>query len=148
MQKSLKLEIPISLTRFKNRAAHRSLHLYIVHLYTAQLSTSFPYCIYLFCSFCTTVSLLAHPSFAHPTIPVFNCHIVITSPPWPMYCLNSLIWPNLHSLYIDFFFLFFPTVLLTVCFVHSMCNSVLLYVSNCYALSWSGYSCKWERVLN
>ena len=26
--------------------------------------------------------------------------------------------------------------------VHSMCNSVLLYVSNCYALPWPGRSCK------
>jgi hypothetical protein len=29
-----------------------------------------------------------------------------------------------------------------------MCNSVLLSVSHCFALSWPGRSCKWERVLN
>ena len=33
-------------------------------------------------------------------------------------------------------------------FVYSMCNSVLLYVSNCFALSWPGHNCKWELVLN
>uniref|UniRef100_A0A674AVZ3 Alpha-1,3-mannosyl-glycoprotein 4-beta-N-acetylglucosaminyltransferase B n=1 Tax=Salmo trutta TaxID=8032 RepID=A0A674AVZ3_SALTR len=32
------------------------------------------------------------------------------------------------------------TILWTVCFVYSMCKSVLLYVSNCYALSWPGRS--------
>jgi hypothetical protein len=29
-----------------------------------------------------------------------------------------------------------------------MCNSVLLFVSHCFALSWLGRSCKWELVLN
>ena len=29
-----------------------------------------------------------------------------------------------------------------------MCNSVLLFVSQCFALSWPGRSCKWELVLN
>uniref|UniRef100_A0A4W5LBB8 B30.2/SPRY domain-containing protein n=1 Tax=Hucho hucho TaxID=62062 RepID=A0A4W5LBB8_9TELE len=35
-------------------------------------------------------------------------------------------------------FVFFSTVLLTVCLFYSMCNSVLLYVLNCSALSWPG----------
>ena len=39
---------------------------------------------------CNPVSLLAHSSSAHSTIPVFICYIVITSPPWPIYCLPSL----------------------------------------------------------
>ena len=43
---------------------------------------------------------------------------------------------------------FFSIVLLTVCFVYSMCNSGLLFVSHCFALSWPGRSCKWELVLN
>ena len=29
-----------------------------------------------------------------------------------------------------------------------MCNSVSLYLSNCFALSWPGRNCKWELVLN
>ena len=35
-----------------------------------------------------------------------------------------------------------------LCLFYSMCNSVLLYVSNCVALSWPGRNCKWELVLN
>ena len=54
---------------------------------------------------CTPVSLFAHSSSAHLPF-VFNCYIVITSPPWPIYCHNSLILPHLHSLYIDFLFSF------------------------------------------
>jgi hypothetical protein len=68
-----------------------------------------------------------HPSISTctSTIPVFNCNIVITSPPWPIYCLNSLILPHLHSLYIDFLSSF---VLLYhwLCFVYSMCKSVVV----------------------
>ena len=52
---------------------------------------------------CTPVSLLAHSSSAHLPIQCFNCAIVITSPPWPIY---FLILPHLHSLYIDFLFSF------------------------------------------
>jgi hypothetical protein len=37
---------------------------------------------------------------------------------------------------------------LTVCLFYSVCNSVLLFVSNCFALSWPGLSCKWELILN
>ena len=29
-----------------------------------------------------------------------------------------------------------------------MCNSVLLFLSHCFALSWPARSCKWELVLN
>ena len=39
-------------------------------------------------------------------------------------------------------------VLLTVYLFIPMCNSVLLFVSHCFALSWPGCSCKWELVLN
>jgi hypothetical protein len=38
--------------------------------------------------------------------------------------------------------------LVSVCLFYSMCNSVLLYVSNCFALSWPGRNCKRELVLN
>ena len=37
---------------------------------------------------------------------------------------------------------------MTVCLFYSMCNSVSLYVSNCFALSWPGRNCKWELFLN
>ena len=30
-------------------------------------------------------------------------------------------------------------------FVYPMCNSVLLFVSHCFALSWPGRRCKWEK---
>ena len=33
-------------------------------------------------------------------------------------------------------------------FVYPMCNSVLSFLSHCFALSWPGRSCKWELVLN
>ena len=95
--------------------------------------------IYLFILLlCTPVSLLAHSSSAHLPFQCFNCYIVITSPPWPISCLNSLILPHLHSLYIDFLFsfvllyywlsvLFIPCVTLCCC----MCR-----IAN--ALSWPG----------
>jgi hypothetical protein len=90
--------------------------------------------------------ILCHITFyfyCTSTIPVFNCYIVITSPPWPIYCLISLILPHLRTLYIDFFY-----CIIDCMFVYSMCYSVLLYVSNFFALSWPGRSCKWELVLN
>jgi hypothetical protein len=40
------------------------------------------------------------------------------------------------------------TVLLTVCLFYSMCKSVSLYVSYCFALSWPGRNCKWQVVVN
>jgi hypothetical protein len=44
---------------------------------------------------------------------------------------------------------FFFTYCVNDCmFVYSMCNSVLLFVSHCFALSWQSHSCKWELVLN
>ena len=60
-------------------------------IYLAPLHPSISTCTFIFCT---------------STIPVFNCYIVITSPPWPIYCLNSLILPHLHSLYIDLLFSF------------------------------------------
>jgi hypothetical protein len=69
-------------------------------------------------------------SSANSTIQVFNCYIVITSPPRPIYGLTSLILPHLHTLYIDF-----STVLLTVCFFIPcvtlcccMCQTALRYL--------------------
>jgi hypothetical protein len=69
---------------------------------------------------------------------LFNWYIVITSPPLPNY---SPYLPYLtsfaHTVYILFFY-----CIIDCMFVYSMCNSVLLYVSNCYALAWPGRSCK------
>ena len=62
---------------------------------------------------------ICSPQASSSTIPVFNCYIVITSPPWAIYCLTSLILPHLHTLYIDFFY---------CVFVYSMCNSVVVCV--------------------
>jgi hypothetical protein len=42
-------------------------------IYLAPLHPSISTCTFNFCT---------------STIPVFNCYIVITSPPWPIYCLN------------------------------------------------------------
>uniref|UniRef100_A0A8C7HF78 Sodium/calcium exchanger membrane region domain-containing protein n=1 Tax=Oncorhynchus kisutch TaxID=8019 RepID=A0A8C7HF78_ONCKI len=49
------------------------------------------------------------------------------------FAFTSLISPHLLTLYIDLCF---------YCIIDSMCNSVLLYVSNCFALSWPGRYCK------
>ena len=83
-----------------------------------------------------TVSLLAHSTSAHPTIPVFNCYIVITLPPWPIYCLTSFILPHLHMLYIVLHMLYTVLLLLlivclfipfvTLC--RCMCQTALLYL--------------------
>ena len=97
-------------------------------IYLAPLHPSISTCTIIFCT---------------STIPVFNCYIVITLPPWPIYCLNSLMLPYLHTLHIDFFY-----CIIDCMFVYSMCNSVLLYVLNCFALSWPGRSCKWGLALN
>ena len=69
---------------------------------------------------------------------VINCYIVITSPPWPIYCLTPLILPHLHMLYIYIF----SYCIIDCMFIYSMCNSVMLFVPNCFALSWPGRSCK------
>ena len=109
-------------------------HKVFIHLfiYLAPLHPSISTCTFIFCT---------------STIPVFNCYNVITSPPWPIYCVTSLILPHFHSLFMDLLF-YFVLLCYWLCFVYSMCNSVLLYVLNCYALSWPGRSCKWELVLN
>ena len=60
---------------------------------------------------------------------------------WSIYCLTSLILLHLHTLYI-----WFSIVLLTVHLF--MCNSVLLFLSHCFDLSWPGRSYKWELVLS
>jgi hypothetical protein len=89
----------------------------LVFIYFAPLRPSISTCIFIFC---------------WSTLPVFNCYIVITSPPWPIYFLNS---PHLHSLYIDFLFsfvllyywlyvLFIPCVTLCCC----MCRIATLYL--------------------
>ena len=67
--------------------------------------------IYLSCSF-PPQYLYLHIHLCTSIIPVFNCYIVITSPPWPIHFLNL---PHLHSL-------------LTVFFVYSMCNCVVVCV--------------------
>jgi hypothetical protein len=76
-------------------------------IYLALLHPSISICTFIFCT---------------SIIPVFNCYIVITSPPWPIYLL---ILPNLHSPVYRLFCSILSTVLSTVCFVYSMCNSVL-----------------------
>ena len=87
------------------------------------------YFFYLSCSFAPQY-LYLHIHFCTSTIPVLHCYIVITSPPWQIYCLNSLILPHMHSLYIDFVFffvlyvLFIPCVTLCCC----MCWIALLYL--------------------
>ena len=101
--------------------------------------------IYLFCSFAPQY-LPAHSSSAcRSTIPVFNCYIVITSPPWPIYSLNL---PHLlHSLYIDILFYFVLLYYWLCLFIPCVSYSVL-FLSYCFALSWPGRICKWELVLN
>ena len=101
--------------------------------YLAPMHTSISSCTFIFCT---------------STIPVFNCYFIITSPPWPIYCLNPLILPHLLTSYIDFFVFFFllyywlyvlfiPCVTLCCC----MCRIAKLYLGQ-------NHSCKWELVLN
>ena len=85
-------------------------------IYLAPLHPSISTCTFIFCTSIT---------------PVFNWYIVITSSPWPIYCLTSLFLPHLHSLYIDFlqlyywlYVLFIPCVTLCCC----MCRTALLYL--------------------
>jgi hypothetical protein len=87
----------------------------------------FPYCIDLF------ILLLCTPVFHVVSNVPFLCFIW---PPWPIYCLYL---PYLTS---------FAHIVYRVIFLLCLCNSVLLYVSNCFALSWPGGSCKWQLVLN
>ena len=141
LQKSLKLETHISLTSFNHQLSEQLTdhcictqpickqpiqlphpHTVIYSIYFAPLQPSISTCTLIFCTSIT---------------PVFNCYIVIISPLWPIYCLTSLILPHLHTLYIDFL-----DCIIDCMFVYSMCNSVLLFVLHCFALSWPGRSCK------
>ena len=83
---------------------------------------------------CTQPIQLPHP------------HVVVFFAPsslWPIYCLYL---PNLTS-FAHTVYIFFSIVLLTM-FAYSMFNSVLLFLSHCFALSWPCRSCKGELVLN
>ena len=51
---------------------------------------------------------------------------------------KSTIYHSLLTSYIDLFFYCIIDCML----VYPMCNSMLLYVSNCFALSWPGRNCK------
>jgi hypothetical protein len=86
-------------------------HPHTVFIYLAPLHPNISTCTFIFCT---------------STIPLFHFYIVITSPPWPIYCLNSLILPHLHSLYIDLFS--FVLLYYWLCFVYSMCNCVVVCV--------------------
>ena len=61
----------------------------------------------------------------------------------PIYCLPPYSSTFAHTVHRLFYFSF---VLFTVRLF--MCNSVLLFLSHCFALSWPGHSCKQELVLN
>ena len=114
------------------RAASHYFHHQLPHphtvIYFAPLHHSISTCTWIFCTSIT---------------PVSNCYIAIILPLWPIYCLISLILPHLHTLHIDVSY-----CIIDCMFVYSMYNSVLLFVSHCFALSWPGRSCKWELVLN
>jgi hypothetical protein len=97
-------------------------------IYLAPLHPNISTCTFIFCTSIT---------------PVFNWYILITSPPWPIYCLTTLILPHLHKLYI-----LFSTVLLTMC-LFIPCETLCCCIGRTALLySWPGRSCKWEFVLN
>jgi hypothetical protein len=90
-------------------------HTVVYLIYFAPLHPSISTCTLIFCTSIT---------------PVFNFYIVIILPLWPIYCLTSLIQPHLHKLYIYFFY-----CVIDCMFAYPMFNSVLLFVSHCFALS-------------
>ena len=140
--------LPMTGTNYKNiwnwkhlspspavRVAHRSLHLYI-----AQTTTSSPTVFIDFAPLHPSISTLHTHLLSNIPFQCFTCYIVFTSPPWPFFCLYL---PYLTSFAHIVYRLIF---LLYVCF--TPCVTLLLNVSNCFALSWPGRSCKWELVLN
>jgi hypothetical protein len=70
----------------------------------------------------------------HSSVKLLYCNYFATM----AYLLPYLSYPTsfTHAVY-RFFYCFIDCM-----FVYFMCNSVLLYVSNCFALSWPGRSCK------
>jgi hypothetical protein len=69
-----------------------------------------------------------------------------TSSPYCVYllfCSSAHQYPYLPIIIVLFFYCVVDCTL-----VYSMCNSVLLLVSHCFAFSWPGRSCKLELVLN
>jgi hypothetical protein len=98
-----------------------------------------PILVFSFFLFCTPVSLLAHHHLHiyHSSVNA-NCNYLASMVYLLPYLPNLL---HLHTLYVDF-----SIVLLTVHLF--ICNSVLLFMSHCFALSWPGRSCKWQLVLN
>ena len=102
------------------------------------------YSCHLFNSFAPQYPYL-HINLLHSSTIIFllYCFIVTISPLWPIYCLYL---PYLTSFTHTVHRLFYRVI--DCMFVCSMCNSVLLFVSHCLALSWPGRSCKWELVLN
>ena len=103
-----------------------------------------PILLFIFWLLCALVSLLAHSSSAHLSLQCLIAKLKLFSPLWPIHCFTSHILPHLHTLSI-YFFLYY---VIDCMFVYSMCNSVLSFVSHCFALSWRERSCKWELVLN
>uniref|UniRef100_A0A8C8K534 ELMO domain-containing protein n=1 Tax=Oncorhynchus tshawytscha TaxID=74940 RepID=A0A8C8K534_ONCTS len=63
-----------------------------------------------------------------------NCNYFATM----AYLLPYLLTPFAHTLYRLYFF----HCVINCTLVYSMCNSVLLFVSHCFALSWPGRNCK------
>ena len=104
------------------------------------------YFIYLNLLLCTPLFLFLRCTFFHckSTIPVFYLQYCIYFATMAFFCLYL---PYLTS-FAHIVYRLVSTVLLTVCLVYSMCNSVSLYVSNCFALCWPGRNCKLELVLN
>ena len=81
-----------SAIRFDTKASYTTpIPILYLFIYLAPLHSSISTCTFIFCT---------------STTPVINCYIVITLPPWPIYCLNSLILPHLYSMYIYFLFSF------------------------------------------
>uniref|UniRef100_A0A8K9XH44 Reverse transcriptase domain-containing protein n=1 Tax=Oncorhynchus mykiss TaxID=8022 RepID=A0A8K9XH44_ONCMY len=101
---------------------------------------------------CSLYLLFIYFAPLHPIIFIYTLHIL----PLQIYhssvllaILYLLCHHGLFCLYLPYLTSFAHivyrlvyTVLLTVCLFYSMCNSVSLYVSNCFALSWPGRNCK------
>ena len=103
-QRSSQMTAPVH-SQFVNSPSNYLTPYTVIYLFIfAPLHPSISTCTFIFCTSIT---------------PMFNCYIVITSPPWPIYCLYL---PYLTSFAHTVYRLFY--CIIDCMFVYSMCNSV------------------------
>ena len=118
-QSSLQITAPVHSPSVNSPPSYLIPILLFIYLF-ASLHPSTSTCTFIFCTSITLVFKL----ISHYGLPY-------------RYDLTSFA----HTVYRLFYFV------IDCMFVYSMCNTVLLFMSHCFALSWPGLSCKWELVL-